>query len=323
MSGKYDVISVGNATIDIFLTIHDTNKHFRINEPTGELCVKHGDKILIDDAKFLLGGNACNVAIGLQRLGLKTAIATEIGQDEFSEKIVNGLKREGIDDDLILRAANETSPFSLILNYKKERTIFTEDTEKEHNFNFSDCSTEWIYLTSLSKKWMDAYAKTLEFAKKTGARIAFNPGTAQIDAGESHISRILESTEILIVNKEEAEKILSLKSQDSSEEKKEMEILIKGLMEFGPKIAVVTDGPNGAYCLGSDGRTYYQEAKGEEVLERTGAGDSFSTGFLAAIINNKDVKEAMLWGAKNAAAVITKIGAQAGLLTKKEIENSQ
>jgi ribokinase len=313
MNKTYDVITVGNATVDIFLTVHDTNKHFRIDEQTKELCVKHGDKVLIDDAKFLLGGNACNVAIGLKRLGLKTAIIAELGKDEFSEKIVNGLKKEGVGEELVIRSANEISPFSLVLNYKKERTIFTENTEKEHDFSFNNSLTNWIYLTSLNKKWMDAYKKTLEFAKKAGAKIVFNPGTSQIDAGENHVSTILEHTEILIVNKEEAARLVDGNGEQA-------EVLLRKLKEHGPRIVVITNGPKGAHCIDGNEQIYYQEAKGKEVVERTGAGDAFSTGFLAAIINKKEIKEALLWGSKNAASVVGKIGAQAGLLEKNEIE---
>lgn len=312
MDKTFDVITVGNATVDLFFTIQDTNKHFRVNSETRELCIQQGDKVFIDNAKFLVGGNAANVAVGLQRLGLNTAIFTEIGQDEFSGKIINGLKKEDVNVSFVIESEHETSPFSVILNYKGERTIFTEDTEKEHDFKFGSCQTNWIYLTSLGKKWKDAYKNTLEFAKKTGAKIVFNPGASQIDAGENHVSVVLENTEILIVNKEEAEKIIEKKDT-------EIEQLLKGLKVHGPKIIVITDGENGAYCIDENEQIFYQESKGEEVVERTGAGDAFSTGFLAATVSGKDIKQALLWGAKNAASVITKIGSQPGLLRKDEI----
>lgn len=314
MDKAFDVITVGNATVDIFLGVHDTNRHFRVNEQTKELCVKHGDKVLLDDAKFLLGGNACNVSVGLQRLGLKTSLITEVGQDEFSQKITNDLYKEGVSCDQVVKSADEISSFSLILNYKKERTIFTESTEKDHNFSFNNLKADWIYLTSLNKKWMDAYEKTVDFAKKIGAKIVFNPGVAQIDAGQNHLSNILKSTEILIVNKKEAKRIL-----DSEEE--DIEIILKALKGLGSRMAVVTNGANGAWCIDENDNIYYQDAKKAEVVELTGAGDAFSSGFLGAIINGKNIKEAMLWGDRNSASVIEKFGSQPGLLTKDEIEH--
>ncbi len=312
MNNVFDLIAVGNATVDLFLTIHDENKHFHLNEEK-ELCVKYADKILVDNAKFLLGGNACNVAVGLKRLGFKTAIVAEIGQDEFSKKIMNGLKKEEVDDSLIIKSNNEISPFSIILNYKKERTIFSENTEKDHDFDFKDFSSNFIYLTSLGKKWMDAYDKTLDFAKRKNAKIIFNPGTPQIDAGENHISKILENTDILIVNKEEAEKIVNT-------DKEAMKDLLRRLKEHGPRIVAITDGLNGAYCIDENEQIYYQPITEAEIVERTGAGDSFSSGFVAALMHKKTIKEAMHWGSHNAASVVRKVGAQQGLLKKLEME---
>jgi ribokinase len=312
MDKTFDAITVGNATVDLFFTIQDTNEHFRVNDETKELCIRQGDKVLIDNAKFLLGGNASNVAVGLRRLGLNTAIFAEIGQDEFSEKIINGLIKEEVEVSWVIKSLHETSPFSVILNYKGERTVFSEDTEKDHDFNFNNCHANWIYLTSLGKKWMEAYKNTLEFAKKTDAKIVFNPGASQIDAGENHVSNVLEHAEILIVNKEEGLKIIN-------KEKIEIEQLLKNLKNCGPRIVVVTDGQNGAHCIDVNEQIFYQAPRGEEVVERTGAGDAFSTGFLAAMIKNKEIKEAMFWGAKNSASVISKIGAQPGLLRGDEI----
>ncbi len=313
----FDVIAVGNATVDVFLSIDDENKHIRLDEKTKEICLKHGDKIPIDRIQFSIGGNAANVSIGLSRLSLKTAIVAEIGQDEFSEKITNTLDKEGVDNNLVIKSAGETSPFSAIVSYKKERTIFSENSEMEHDFSFKDYETDWIYLTSLSKKWKSTYEKTLEFAKKTGAKIVFNPGVPQVDAGENHISKILENTQILIVNKEEAARILDKKIPT---EKEEIITLLKELKAQGPKISVITDGNNGSYSIDENEQYFYQPIKDALVVEKTGAGDAFSAAFLAAIINSKSVKEALFWGTINAASVVGKVGSQNKLLNKEEIE---
>src|SRR4030042_4757522 len=98
---EFDVIAGGGAKVDIFLDIHDTNQHFRLNEETGELCIKSGDKVFIDKAYFLIGGNAANVAVGIARLGFKTAVVEEIGSDEFAQKIIDGLNKEGVSEKLL------------------------------------------------------------------------------------------------------------------------------------------------------------------------------------------------------------------------------
>lgn len=68
---SFDVVCVGNAKIDAFLSIHEASQHLRLNKDTNELCIKSGEKIAVDKCEFLLGGNAANVAVGLSRLGLK------------------------------------------------------------------------------------------------------------------------------------------------------------------------------------------------------------------------------------------------------------
>ena len=86
---NFDVVCVGNAKIDSFLTLRQANNHIRLIEDTNELCIKFGEKISVDSAAILLGGNAANVSVGLSRLGLNVALLAEIGKDEFAQKIIN------------------------------------------------------------------------------------------------------------------------------------------------------------------------------------------------------------------------------------------
>jgi ribokinase len=83
---------------------------------------------------------------------------------------------------------------------------------------------------------------------------------------------------------------------------------------------VITDGKNGTYALDNDGNFYHQKIINAPVVEKTGAGDSFATGFLASRIYGHDIQTSLQWGTINAASVIGKVGAQPGLLMKEEIE---
>ncbi len=314
MPHNFDVVCVGSAKIDIFLTLHEANKHLRLIPKTNELCLKFGEKITVDKGEVLLGGNASNLAVGLSRLGLKTTIVAEIGSDEFAHKIISTLSNENVDIYRIQKAKEQQSSFSVILNFKGERTIFSEHVKRDHNFDFDNLTTNWVYLTSLGKDWHQAYDKTFDFVKTSRSKLAFNPGTIQINEGYKSIENILSLTDILFLNKEEAEKILSIKYKVLS-----IEEILKGLQKLGPKIVVITDGKNGSYTLDERGNFYQQGITPSKVVEKTGAGDAYSAGFLGAILNSKSIQEAMAWGARNAASVISKIGAQAGLLRKEEI----
>jgi sugar/nucleoside kinase (ribokinase family) len=68
-------------------------------------------------------------------------------------------------------------------------------------------------------------------------------------------------------------------------------------------------------------KTYALGATKSEVIEKTGAGDAYTSGFLSAVLSNLSFEEAMIWGSVNAGSVIQKIGAEQGLLTKEEIKD--
>jgi len=312
---SFDVACIGNAKIDTFLTLHEANNHLRLLGETDELCIKVGEKISVDKAEILLGGNAANVAVGISRLGLITALVAEIGKDEFAQKIINTLSKEKVDSAKVYQIENQQSSFSTIINFKSERTIFSEHVRREHNFSFEDLSAKWVYLTSLGEMWTDAYSKTVDFIKKTGSNLAFNPGTLQIKSGKANIENVLSITSLLFVNKEEGEELL-----DYPHGQKSIEEIITNLQKFGPKIVVITDAKNGSYSIDEKGNILKEEAAEGIVVEKTGAGDSYSSGFLGAILYEKSIKEAMNWGAKNSVSVIGKVGAQAGLLYKTDFE---
>ena len=314
---SFDIVAVGNATLDIFLWVQETNKHFRLNEETKELCIKAGDKALIDNAYLMTGGNAANVSVGLSRLGFKTAIIAEIGEDEFAQKIINSLAGEGVSEAFLQKTHNKSSSFSVIINYKSERTIFAEAVEKEQNFSFENISAQWVYLTALSEKWEEAYKKTLEFAKNNNVKLAFNPGTLQLDSGLEFIEDIIKKSEIVFLNKEEAAKICN--TQVTNEENFIRDLLLQ-IKNKAAKIVVITDGANGSFLIDDQNNIFSHKASDVNVVERTGAGDAFASGFLSAVLSGQSFKDSMEWGSLNASSVISKIGAQQGLLTKQEIE---
>lgn len=308
---SFDLVTIGGATVDLFLLIDSANPHFKFNKETNELSMHLGDKIVLDNAKFTVGGNAANIAVGVRRLGFKTSIMAEMGDDEFAQRIVRTLESEGVSTKKLVKGKAPTS-FSIILNYAKDRTIFTEKPEREHAFSFGGLKTEWIYLTSLGKKWEETYRKVAELVQKKRLKLVFNPGPTQLDFGLPSFQYLLSDTEILIVNKEEGESMAGVQKNVGG--------LLFELKKLGPKIVVVTDGESGSHAINEVGDVIFQEAISVRVVSRTGAGDAYSSGFLAGLMWDKTLKEAMLWGTKNAASVIKLIGAQTGLLKREEID---
>ena len=147
-------------------------------------------------------------------------------------------------------------------------------------------------------------------------KLAFQPGTFQINLGPEKLKGIYDRTEVFFCNVSEAEKILKLENAKS-----DIKDLLDGIHKLGPKIAVITDGPKGAYT--SDGTmTWFMPPypDPQPPFERTGAGDAFASTMTAALALGKSIPEALTWAPINSMSVVQKIGAQAGLLTREALE---
>lgn len=316
---NYDVLCIGDAKLDTFLTLTDTNGKCRFDPETKELCFKHGEKISVAHTNFSLGGNAANVAVGLTRLGLAATIAAEIGDDEFALKIVNMLAREHIDRGFINQTQHQESSMSVAINFKGDRTLFSEHVKRHHNFHYHDIKTSWIYLTSLGEEWVAPYERALRYVQEHTTLLACNPGTLQLAEKSQVMQKTLKLASILFVNKEEAQHLVKEYGNHETPSDQSEELLHQ-VASLGPKTVVITNGKYGSYALDSEKHYYHQEVFPSIIVERTGAGDAYASGFLAAIIHHVSIQEAMQWGSKNAASAVGQIGAQAGLLKKSEMK---
>jgi sugar/nucleoside kinase (ribokinase family) len=173
----------------------------------------------------------------------------------------------------------------------------------------------------LGNKWKEPYKKIVNFARAQKACLVFNPGSRQIHEGRETEHHVLKCTNILILNKEEGEHLIHKKDIPNSPDNREYLVdLMQKLQKLGPQTIIMTNGRHGSYALDEKHEVFYQEIFPGEVVERTGAGDAFSTGFLAAAIHGECLPNSMQWGAINATSVVGKIGAQAGLLKTDEMK---
>jgi 5-dehydro-2-deoxygluconokinase len=170
----------------------------------------------------------------------------------------------------------------------------------------------------MGESFMPFYNHFIDFVKKNPSiKLAFNPGTHQLRAGVESLRPALESTHIIYVNREEAEKLTAF--GDSHGRDKE---ILKALSQLGPKVTIITDGANGSLLYDSESQKSYKCAvMPVDAYERTGAGDAFGSAFLAAVIKGKNYQDALLWGTINSASVIGYVGSQKGLLKENELPN--
>lgn len=319
----FDVFCIGKTTIDEFLVLNKSTSQYHLDSRTGFISFKHGEKIEVEHFEFCLGGNATNVAIGLSRIGLKVGLCSEIGDDEFGQKISNQLHKENVDRSYMLTTNNAPSSFSVVLNLKCERTIFMQRIQRRHDFNIDNLCAKYIFLTSLENEWRKPYEQVLNLIVKKSSKLIFNPGTIQLHEGMDLVMQVLRHTFILFVNKEEGEELAfgHEKRKRHNEVDYMRELLIR-LKKMGPKIVVITNGRYGSHAIDELGKFYHEGLYPGEAVERTGAGDAYTSGFLAAKVLGLSIQDSMRWGAANSSSVIGRIGAVAGLLSKDEIEKS-
>jgi sugar/nucleoside kinase (ribokinase family) len=309
MKYKYDLISIGDATIDTFLFIHDVEIK-KIKNQTKAI-LNWGDKLPVDHLYKTVAGNATNNAVGSSRLGLKTAFYTVLAHDAGGREIVHKMKKESVLTDYIVTNDKHGTNASTVISFKGERTILVYHEHRSYVLpKFS--ASKWVYLTSLGVGFEKIYKNLAKYLDKNKVELGFNPGTYQLRAGPDVNKLMLKRTSVLSLNKEEAQSWVG--NVD------DVEILCARLRELGPKAVVLTDGRKGAYSYSDEGFFYIPEFPGPRV-EATGAGDSFTTAYIAARAYGKEHKEALRWGPVNAGSVVQKIGPIDGLLTKSQIES--
>ena len=310
----YDVICVGSSTVDVFAKTQYSEliKIKNMREEEDFLAYPTGSKILVEELDFTTGGGGTNVAVAFSRLGLKAAYLGCMGNDENGNIVLKRLKENKVDTSLVVRKNGQTG-YSLILDsIEHDRTILAykgiNNDLKYSDIKTNKLKTKWFYFSTMLKDAFRAQEKLAKFAQKKGIKIIFNPSSYLANKGSSYLKEILSRAEIIVLNKEEAEMIVG---------KDEIEYLGYKLHKLGPKYAVITDGKNGAYCY-HDNFLYFAGTTDMKVIETTGAGDSFSSTFLAGMILKNDIEFAMKLATTNAESVISHHGAKNKLLTYRE-----
>lgn len=306
-------MSVGEATVDSFVFVSDANVHCNIDKSKCEFCINYASKIMADDVQFHVGGNAVNTAVSFARLGVKADLYSVHGDDWIGKLVDQQLATEGVDPRYVVIEKGPTS-YATALVFQGERTLVVYHVPREYQLPDFE-PVDWVYLTAMGKAFSGAYEKVVRFVLQHKIKLSFNPGTHQIKAGVQALKPVMAVTECLFVNLEEARLLTELSIKATIREISEQ------LFDLGPKLVIVTDGPNGAYVFNGN-QLLFCDIFPAKVVERTGCGDAFSAAFTAALLQGEDIGEAMRWGMANSAAVLEKIGPEQGLLTKDEMTES-
>jgi sugar/nucleoside kinase (ribokinase family) len=317
MNTPIDFLSVGDIVSEPFIRLTSTVQEDETKEHGPLICLPLGEKIPYESATLCVGvGNAANAAVSAARLGLSTALHAYTGDDEYGSQMHASLKENGVLTDFMVTEPGKQSNYHYVLWYGNERTILVKHESYTYTVPSIALGPKWLYLTSLAANalpYENELVSLLDTAWKD-TKLAFQPGTYQLQAGAEACRELYAKSYIVFCNKEEAQRILKTTSND-------MRTLLTGMRSLGPTVSVITDGTNGAYAANESNAWFvpmYPDSRGP--YERTGAGDAFASTVVAALALGKSLEESLLWGPINSMAVVQEVGAQSGLLSRSALE---
>ena len=313
----FDIITFGSATQDIIVKPRNiTLLKYDKNFPSGkEICFPVGSKIDVEDVCFYSGGGGTNTAATFSFQGFKIAFCGTVGKDIAGQEIINELKKIKIDTSLVKKIDKKrTNNSVIILNNKNDRTILAyrgaSDLLSKKDIPLHKLKTKWLYLAPLSGLLCDNFDSLVNFAFDKKIKIAVNPSMAQLSL--PNFAQIAKKIDVLIMNQEEASFLTKIQLNQ------EKEIFAK-VDEICPGITVMTKGKDGVIV--SDGKYIYSAMPktDRKVVDTTGAGDSFGSGFVSGLMQyDKDIEKSIQLAMANSTGCLSQIGAKNGLLKKEQ-----
>ncbi len=324
------VICIGSTGKDIFFPV-SSGIVLEIGDKSNkkkQFCFGYGGKVHVEDRFSELGGCACNVSIGLVRLGISVSVLGNVGSDSDGDWIITKLKNENVNTDAIVSVNDSNTDLSIIIVDANagERTIFVNrdvgerlEIIKEDVEDFDWCFVGSLYGDGMKKNMQIIHDTLLDEKMK----LAYNPGGKNIKQDEDVVLDLIHHASLVFVNKSEAREIvskfdLSYNGNIASEEEYLMITIKKHMLDKQGKV-VLTDGLRGAWSFDGQ-RVYHTNVIDKAVKDSTGAGDAFASGFFAGLLHDLTLEKCMQFGSINGDAVVDYYGAQKGLKTIKDIE---
>lgn len=308
MARQIRILSVGAAVQDVFMSHSDEFVAVCENPEECFMRLELGAKVDVNNVTFSTGGGATNASVTFARGGHHAMFMGTVGHDPAGQSVLDDLDRENVDTTYLSYSRKYQTGYSvLLLAPTGERTILTYRGASTHyeakNFNLDNIDADWLYVSSVAGQ-MDILDKLFRQAHEKGIKVFFNPGKGELKQ-MAKLKGLLEDVDVLIANKEEMQQLVH---GETTEE------LARHALQYVPTV-IVSDGPNGV--VASDGKVIVKAGMYSDVpvLDRTGAGDAFGSGFLSKWAKGESLKDSIIFASANSTSVVTKIGAKAGILS--------
>ena len=310
------ILAIGDIFTDAFIKLREDEARID-TDPDGSksLSLPFGSKPPYDSVEIVQAvGPSPNAAVSFSRLGLNAGLMAFLGNDQPGKDSLKYLHQEGVDTSTMVAHENMKSNYYYVLRYGADRTILVKNEEYDYVWVAPEKTPDWIYLSLLSEASWQLHEDMLTYLEAhPDTKLAFQPGTFHFKWGVEKLAKVYARSHIVVMNREEAVDVTG-ESYDSLKQ------LAGALHALGPKIVVITDGPNGSFASYDDKLVSIPNYPDPAPpLDRTGAGDAFASTIVAALARGESIETALTWAPINSMSVVQKLGAQAGLLKLSDI----
>lgn len=302
----YDFISIGSSLVDIFISSSD----LETSRDQKQQVLTYGEKLDLTDFHMFSGGGASNTAVSLARLGYKAAVISETGQDEFSNLIISDFEREGVSTQLLIREKLERTGGSVVLVTKDGNRVAMTYRGAASLLDPYDIpafwltQAKWVHLSSIAGRKNTLHKIFKILIKDADTKLSWNPGKSEIELLLKKSFAFEEiPCEVFFVNQREWTMLAPVQ---------------KLILAHFPQV-IVTKGKDGGEVYVYGKKKFIFEGQASQAIDNTGAGDSFAAAYIAALLDNREVAEAIVWGVRNASHVVKYYGAKLGLLRRYQM----
>ncbi len=314
---RFDVVSLGDVVTDDFIHLPEGSVHVRVEDDKRWLEIPLGTKLILDDDSLpVTGGSAANAAVAMSRLGLRVGLSSFLAHDQIGLDILSAMRSEDVDTSLVHVDSPSHTVRNFVLTLGAERTILVRHADFNYQwkkFREHDLP-KWLYLNSLGPDalayqddladWLDDYPDI---------RLAFQPGTFQLEAGTERLARLYARAELLLCSRIAAKVITGDTSGDPAR-------VLEALLKLGSRTVVVFDEHGGAVAASDVEQLRIDPYEGADPpIDLTGAGDAFASTMVAAFVNGLSLRDALRWAPVNCATTASQYGTHGGLLRSDDL----
>lgn len=313
MDPTVKIIAFGSATQDVFLSGKALTAKRDVRTKDWVEQFPLGAKIDLDGIAFETGGGASNAAVTFARQGLSSHFAGKVGKDPAGDEVLRVLRGEGVNTDLAAEDTRHNTGYSTVLLAPGgERTVLSYRGASHHlqasDFPIKNIRADWFYISSLAGNF-DLLKRLLKHANTHEIRVALNPGALELTKPKK-LRALLPLVTVLIANRQEMAQLFN------GANPRDLVLTAGRLCQY----VAMTDGPSGSYA--TDGINFYTAGQylNVKVVDRTGAGDAYGSGFVAGLSKGLQVEDALTLANANATSVVQQIGAKPGILKSTKLK---